>query len=282
MKRTIIILALSLGLISGLISIIIQAAAAQQCLYTINSTSASFPAAGGAGTINVFTSSECRWTAVSSADWIEITSGGSGFGNGTVGYSVAENTGAARIGTITVVGIAFTVSSAAALSQTPDPVRRLPGLQSLTFYERTGGTAPNPFTFAAGGPELAQRLPSPLGPANSDFRGTTREFYDVFYSDQDGTFNPDGRYVSIECVFDQQDGALNIAEVSLNFVGGRVENFNRLASFLALGSTAAPATAANAVDGDLQTHTTLGDTLGQSGRLRLTLSFIPSTPCTYT
>ena len=34
----------------------------------------------------------CAWTATSSAPWLTVTSGASGNGNGTVGYSVAANT----------------------------------------------------------------------------------------------------------------------------------------------------------------------------------------------
>src|SRR5205085_336059 len=42
-----------------------------------------------------------------------ITSGGSGSGNGTVGYSVAANSGAARTGTLTIATKTFTVNQAA-------------------------------------------------------------------------------------------------------------------------------------------------------------------------
>ena len=62
--------------------------------------------------------SGCSWTAASNASWITVTSGSSGSGNGTVGYSVAANTGAARTGTLTVAGSTFTVSQAAATACT--------------------------------------------------------------------------------------------------------------------------------------------------------------------
>jgi VCBS repeat-containing protein len=58
------------------------------------------------------------WTAVADHPWIGITGGTAGSGNGTVTYDVAENTGAARSGTITVsaggVLQTFTVGQAAA------------------------------------------------------------------------------------------------------------------------------------------------------------------------
>ncbi len=83
------------------------------CTYSISPTSASVPAAGGAGTVSVTAGSGCSWTAVSNAGWITVTSGASGSGNGSVGYSVAANAGAARTGTITIAGQTFTVNQAA-------------------------------------------------------------------------------------------------------------------------------------------------------------------------
>ena len=50
------------------------------------------------------------WTASSNNPWITVTSGSSGSGAGTVGYSVASNSGSARTGTITIAGQTFTVS----------------------------------------------------------------------------------------------------------------------------------------------------------------------------
>ena len=44
------------------------------------------------------------WTAVDDRDWIVITSGASGSGNGAVTYRITANTGAVRTGTITVAG----------------------------------------------------------------------------------------------------------------------------------------------------------------------------------
>jgi hypothetical protein len=60
------------------------------------------------------TSAGCGWTAISNASW--ITTASSGSGNGTVSYSVATNSGAARTGSISVNGQTFTVSQSAAAS----------------------------------------------------------------------------------------------------------------------------------------------------------------------
>jgi hypothetical protein len=85
------------------------------CSYTINSSSASYSASGGSGTVSVtVTDSRCSWTAVSNASWITVTSGSNVTGNGTVVYNVAVNTGASRAGTISIAGKTFTVNQNAA------------------------------------------------------------------------------------------------------------------------------------------------------------------------
>ena len=68
-------------------------------------------AAGGTGTaIAVTAGGTCAWTAVSNApSWITITAGASGTGPGSVSFTVAANTGAARMGTMTIAGQTFTV-----------------------------------------------------------------------------------------------------------------------------------------------------------------------------
>ena len=84
------------------------------CNYTLSATMASFAAAGGGGSIAVTTTAGCPWTATSNANWITINSGSPGSGNGTLNFTVAENTGLARTGTITVAGQTFTVTQAVA------------------------------------------------------------------------------------------------------------------------------------------------------------------------
>jgi hypothetical protein len=157
------------------------------------------------------------------------------------------------------------------------PVRAIPGLVSVTFYERTGGVAPNAFTFAVDSSQLTTRLPDPLGgSANFDIAGASTEYYDVFFSNEDGTFNLDGEYLSIEGVFLQTlpaGGGLNLAEIALNFAASPVEYGNFVASFLALGDNSFPGNVGRAIDGDLLTHTTMGNTVGSDQRLRVTLGF---------
>jgi hypothetical protein len=83
------------------------------CSYQIAPTSASFPSAGGTGSIAVTANSGCQWTALSNKKWITINSGASGTGNGSVTYSVARNQGRnPRQGTIAVAGTTFVVNQA--------------------------------------------------------------------------------------------------------------------------------------------------------------------------
>ncbi len=52
------------------------------------------------------------WTATSGASWLTFTSGTSGNGSGTVGFTIAANTGAGRTGTLSIAGQTFTVTQA--------------------------------------------------------------------------------------------------------------------------------------------------------------------------
>jgi Zn-dependent metalloprotease len=79
--------------------------------YSISPTSKSFTASGGSGTVSVTTSASCSWTATESVSWIQITSGSSGTGNGTVSYVVDPKTGGgSRVYTMIIAGKSFTVS----------------------------------------------------------------------------------------------------------------------------------------------------------------------------
>jgi len=81
------------------------------CTFTINPTASSISSAATTGTVSLTTLSGCGWTASSSVSWITVTSGASGSGPGSVGYSVAANTATSpRSGTVTIGGRAFTVN----------------------------------------------------------------------------------------------------------------------------------------------------------------------------
>jgi hypothetical protein len=84
---------------------------ATTCTGAISPTSQTVAATSSTGTVAV--TATCAWTAASNSTWLSITSGASGTGNGTVGYSVAANTSVARTGTLTIAGQTFTVNQAA-------------------------------------------------------------------------------------------------------------------------------------------------------------------------
>ncbi len=199
-------------------------------------------------------------------------------GGETTGASATGSTGPATTSG-TTTGDATTDATTGAVDMSI-PVHEIPGLVSITFYERTGGDAPTEYTFAVLGPELTTQLADPLNMNNRDIQGTSVEFYDVHYSDIDGNFDVDGSYLTIAGSFGAKlpsGGGLNLAEISLNYEDDSVEYGSFLASFVALGDNAAPDTAELAIDGDLQTHTTMGNNVDQPEmRLRVTLGFMSS------
>ncbi len=86
------------------------------CTYSISPTDATYTWAAGTGSVMVTTTSNCYWMAssVGGSDWITITSGTYGKGNGTVNYALATNsTGSSRTGYINIAGQTFTVYQAA-------------------------------------------------------------------------------------------------------------------------------------------------------------------------
>jgi hypothetical protein len=90
-----------------------QSAGAPACTYSIAPASQNVDANASIATVTVTTTVPCAWTAASGAPWITVTSGASGTGNGSVGLSIAANSGGARTGTATIAGQTFTVIQAA-------------------------------------------------------------------------------------------------------------------------------------------------------------------------
>ena len=96
--------------VAGQTFTVLQDAGLADCLYMVSPKSASVPAVGGTGVLNVFSEERCAWLATSDVGWLTITSSGMGIGSGTVNYSVAANTtGFSRKGRIAVVGQVFTI-----------------------------------------------------------------------------------------------------------------------------------------------------------------------------
>lgn len=91
-----------------------QAAAPAGCSFAIDPASGVVGADPSQMTVAVTASPNCAWAAISEDPWIAVTSGAAGVGNGSVVLQVAANSGAFRIGTVTIAGRAFSVTQSAA------------------------------------------------------------------------------------------------------------------------------------------------------------------------
>jgi len=123
-------------------------ARAPGCTFTLNPTGRSAPIAGDPSrTFSISTAAACHWAATPSDPWITITSGSSGTGNGSVGYSVAPNPGSTdRTGTISINGVtSYTISQfGAGCSYTINPTNlnatALGGTTFVAVYTPAGCT----------------------------------------------------------------------------------------------------------------------------------------------
>ena len=82
------------------------------CDYTVTPASLSVPSTGAASTFSIGTTAGCSWTATGMPSWITIPSGQQ-TGPGSLSYTIAANTGAARSATLTIAGKSVLVSQAA-------------------------------------------------------------------------------------------------------------------------------------------------------------------------
>lgn len=81
------------------------------CSFNILPSSQNYSSEGGTGTIAVFAPGSCSWTAGTDENWIHITSGQAGSGNGLVGYTIDQNRRQnTRTGSIDVAGKVFAVT----------------------------------------------------------------------------------------------------------------------------------------------------------------------------
>jgi hypothetical protein len=111
---------------------------AAPCAYGIAAASQNMPPEAGEGSVAVTAAGGCAWSAVShNTDWLTITTGAAGNGNGTVVFAVTANgTGAGRAGTMTVAGHTFMVTQDApctySLSATTFPIGAAGGPGAVT------------------------------------------------------------------------------------------------------------------------------------------------------
>ncbi len=113
------------------------------CTYAVSPTSISAAATAAGGTVAMTSGSGCTWTAASSASWLTVSSGTTGSGSGSVGYSTTANTGAARTATLTIGGKTVSVTQAAvacsyALSPASGSFTAAAGSGTVTMTAPTG------------------------------------------------------------------------------------------------------------------------------------------------
>ena len=88
---------------------------AAPCRFELRPGSLTLDAAGGSREVVVSAAGACAWTVAADASWISFTTPVTGNGDGTVGVSIAPNTGAeGRVGTIVLGDQRFTVTQAGA------------------------------------------------------------------------------------------------------------------------------------------------------------------------
>ena len=87
---------------------------ATTCTYTLSQTNRALGFLADTGTNSVTAGAGCAWTAATTNNWISITGGASGSGNGSFTYAVLTNfSRAARTGTVTVASQIFTLTQSA-------------------------------------------------------------------------------------------------------------------------------------------------------------------------
>lgn len=157
------------------------------CEYSLDYGGRVFPAAGGAGSVTVNTSSGCSWTASTSLSWVSNVSPESSIGAGVVSFDVDANAGDPRSGTLTVAGFSFAVQQAGSASGLK-VVGSMPQIASgglwnttitlmnngsgaatarLNFFDDKGSPLQLPLVFpqaALSGPTLASSLDQTIAP----------------------------------------------------------------------------------------------------------------------
>ena len=89
--------------------------ASATCVYSVNPTSQSVPAAGGTDTFTMTTGAGCAWSTFSTAPWLTVVGPTSGSGTATITFSIAVNTDTtSRAATIMAAGQVVSVTQAGA------------------------------------------------------------------------------------------------------------------------------------------------------------------------
>jgi Viral BACON domain/Putative binding domain, N-terminal len=121
---------------------------AAECRFSIDPEQRTLTSDANATSFTVETHQSCKWTARSTAEWITLTAGVDGAGNGTVAYRVLSNGGGPRTGAVTVGDRTHTIiQQNAATGPSPTPPAP-PPLPACTYTI----SPTNQAIAAAGGP----------------------------------------------------------------------------------------------------------------------------------
>jgi PKD domain-containing protein/S-layer family protein/BACON domain-containing protein/fibronectin type III domain protein len=171
----------SRGLLSGNTSVVIIDVADCTEETTIAPDGECFIYSGGSSSISVSRPTGCTWMATSNAQWINITSGTGGSGNGNVNFTVAANPdNARRVGTMLIAGKVFTVLQGRAFADVPEGHPFFNEVQMLSARGITSGCTTTNFcpSFAVTREQMAIFIVHALGIFNPP-APTSQRFDDV-------------------------------------------------------------------------------------------------------
>jgi hypothetical protein len=139
--------------IAGRSLVVTQAGVGAACSATLSAYTANVSSSTGEISVAVTTDSACSWTATSTSNWLTVSSGSSGGGNGTVVIIPASNTlVTSRSGIVVIAGQEFRVTqSGSAMSPTCAPTLNPSG----TTASGNGGTGQVTVSVATGCPWTA-------------------------------------------------------------------------------------------------------------------------------
>jgi hypothetical protein len=171
------------------------------CTVSIDSSDRNFAAPGGGGSFRVNVPRDCRWTASSNANWVDITGAASATGPDTVSYRVGPNTStSARTAAISVGGGTHVIRQDGAPAPPPPPPGD--GGEKVEMSGRAvfvGGSCPNLTFFVLG----SERRVFTTGDTN--FKGNCRNLENGTRVSVDGRLQSDGRVRATKVEIDDDD-----------------------------------------------------------------------------
>ncbi len=132
------------------------------CTYGISLSTQSFSSSTGGNGVSVTAPSGCTWSAANTSDFIAITAGATGNGNGVVSFTVPANLGTSRSGALVIAGHLFTVTQSGQTTTTglaffPLAPCRIADTRSAGGSGKTGPFGP---PFLAGGATRSFPIPA--------------------------------------------------------------------------------------------------------------------------